>query len=100
VRRSYWSGRAISFTRKEATWEDLEEAYGALLNFAFHNPPCAWKKIPQLLASMVDAAGRVTVPTSDGRTVNGRALMLEMLTSPSNPQACGSLKKFLGVAQP
>jgi hypothetical protein len=95
VRRSYWSGRAISFTRKEAAWEDLDEAYNSLTHFAFHNPPCGWKKTPRLLAAMLDMAGRVAVPTSDGRPVDGRALMLEMLTGPSKPEACGSVQEFL-----
>jgi hypothetical protein len=94
VRRSYWTGRAISFTRKEATWDDLEEVYWEL-GFAFQGYPCGWKKLPRLLDAMLDMAGHVDLRDSEGRPADGRALMLEKLTGPSKPELCGSVEELL-----
>jgi hypothetical protein len=95
VRRSYWSGRSISLSRKELQWTDLDDVYSALLNFAYHDPPCGWKTLPRLLKATLDAAGKAEMKDSKGRRVDAHGLMLEQLSGPSKPEICGALVDFV-----
>lgn len=94
VRRSYWNGKAISMTREQIAWGDLDEVYGAL-GFAFHGYPCGWKRVPRLLAAMLDTAAKVEFRDSLGSSADGHALMVKMLVGPSKPEECGSIEAFL-----